>query len=90
MSDLREALDHILILCSGSRTYTRRVQTIHEVTMEGLGMTKNQRQERHMSIMRRVGGDAMVSDYRERCAKRAAKLEAKQAAREAEPAETLP
>lgn len=77
MSELREALDHILVLCNESRTYTRRTQTIHEVAMQGLGMTKNQRQERHMAVMRRIGGDALVAAYRERCAKRAAKIDAK-------------
>lgn len=82
MSDLREALDHILRLCNQSRTYTRRTQTIHEVAMQGLGMTKNQRQERHLAIMRRIGGDALVAAYRERCAKRQAKLDAKHAGRD--------
>lgn len=82
MSDLREALDHILRLCNESRTYTRRTQTIHEVAMHGLGMTKYQRQERHMAVMRRIGGDALVTAYRERCAKRQAKLDAKLAARD--------
>jgi len=61
------------------------VQTIHEVAMQGLGMTKNQRQERHIGVMQRTGGDAMVTAYRERCANRAAKLEAKRAAQGLEP-----
>jgi len=86
MSDLREALDHILVLCNQSRTYSRRTQTIHEVAMQGLGMTKNQRQERHMAIMRDIGGDAAVAAYRDRCAKRAAKAEARMARAEAEQA----
>ena len=73
MSEHREALEHIMRLCGESRTYTRRTQTIHEVAMMALGMTKNQRQERHIAIMQRTGGDVLVARYRERCAKRAAK-----------------
>lgn len=80
MSELREALDHILRLCNGSRTYTRRTQNIHEVAMQGLGMTKNQRQERHIAVMLRTGGQFEVDSYLERCAKREAKRQAKLAA----------
>lgn len=79
MSEHRDALDHILRLCNASEMYTRRTQTIHEIAMQALGMTHNQRQERHVAIMQRVGGDLMVGKYRERCAKRAAKMAAKEA-----------
>lgn len=83
MSDLREALDHILRLCNESRTYTRRTQAIHEVAMQGLGLTANQRQERHMAILGRTGGNPAQEAYLARKEKRQAKLDAKLAARDA-------
>jgi len=43
MSDLRDALDQIRMLASGSTTYTKRLQRIHDVAMRGLGMTATQR-----------------------------------------------
>lgn len=79
MSDLREALDQILILCNQSRTYTRRTQSIHEVAMRGLGMTAGQRQERHLAILGRTGGNPAQEDYLARQAKRRAKADAKAA-----------
>lgn len=70
MSDLRDTLDHILRLCNSSRTYSRRTQEIHEVTMKGLGMTAGQREARHVAILTRIGGDPLAQAYRERAAKR--------------------
>lgn len=51
MTDLRQALDAILRLCSTSTGYTRRIQQIHETAMIGLGMTQNQREGRHKKLM---------------------------------------
>lgn len=73
MNDLRETLDHILRICFDSRTYTRRTQQIHEVAMQGLGMTANQRKDRHLEIMGRIGGDPAKQRYLDRIAKREAK-----------------
>lgn len=81
MSDLREALDHILRLCNESRTYTRRTQTIHEVAMQGLGLTANQRKARHMAILGRTGGNPAQEAYLARIKKRRLQNEAKDAAR---------
>lgn len=81
MSDLREALDQILVLCNTSRTYTRRTQAIHEVAMRGLGMTAGQRQERHEAICERTS----ATPYQQREAKRQAKREAEAQLAEAPP-----
>lgn len=78
MSEHRKALEDIMRLCEQSRTYTRRTSTIHEVAMYALGMTKHQRQTRHIEVMERVGGQPAVDAYRARCEKRAAKLAAKE------------
>lgn len=78
MSDLREALDDILRLCHQSRTYTRRVQTIHEVAMQALGMTAGQREARHVAILQRTAGDPGVRAYREREEKRRLKQQEKE------------
>lgn len=80
MSDHRKALEDILRLCEQSRVYTRRTSTIHEVAMHALGMTKQQRQARHIEVMQRVGGQPAVDAYRARCEKRAAKIAAKEGA----------
>lgn len=77
MIDHREALEHIMRICSTSRTYTRRTQQINDVAMYALGMTAAQRQARHIEIMERVGGKPLATDYLEREAKRTAKIEAK-------------
>lgn len=47
MSEQREALTQIMRLCGKSKTYTNRIQQIHDIAMRGLGMTLNQRAERH-------------------------------------------
>lgn len=54
ISDKTEALEKILILCNNSRSYTRRTQEIHEIAMQGLGMTKSQRDVRHDRIYARA------------------------------------
>lgn len=77
MSDLRETLDHILRLCAASRTYTRRTQQIHDVAMQGLGMTAGQRQGRHMAVFDRIGDDPAKQAYIEREARRQAKFNEK-------------
>lgn len=77
MSDHRAALEHIMRICADSRTYTRRTQHINDVAMYALGMTAAQRQARHAEIIERVGGKPLATAYLDRCAKRAAKLEAK-------------
>lgn len=76
MSDLREALDRILVICNQSRNYSRRTQTIHEVAMKGLGLTANQREARHMRIFERIGDEPGKQRWLEREAKRQAKLAA--------------
>ncbi len=73
MSDLRDSLDRILILCNTSRTYTRRTQQIHEVAMIGLGMTEGQRVARHTAIYKRVGDGLSTEAFLRREARRAAK-----------------
>ncbi|MCG2586536.1 hypothetical protein [Massilia sp. TS11] len=55
MSDHREALEQILVLCNQSRTYTRRIQAIHEVAMYALGLTQSQRKARHVNVFERIG-----------------------------------
>lgn len=75
MSALRDALDQILIECNGSRTYTRRIQHIHEIAMHALGVTLSQRTARHEAIFERVGDDPGLKAYQERMAKRAARIE---------------
>ncbi len=90
MSDLREALAHITLLCSQSRSYTRRTQSINEVAMYALGMTGHQRKERHLEIMGRTGGDDAKQRYLDRRAKRSAQNEARMARREAEVAGAPP
>jgi hypothetical protein len=52
--DKTEALEKILTLCNNSRLYTRRTQEIHEIAMQGLGLTKNQRDLRHDRIYART------------------------------------
>ena len=47
MSDHRDALAQIMRVCAGSQQYTRRTQQIHDIAMRALGMTLNQRAERH-------------------------------------------
>lgn len=49
----KEALNKILQLCNSTSHYTRRTQTIHEIAMAALGLTFNQRNERHTKIMMR-------------------------------------
>lgn len=78
MSDHRNALEHIMHLCAESRTYTRRDQTINEVAMQALGMTQNQRQQVHVTIMNRIGGQPIVDAYLARCKKRNDKRAAKE------------
>jgi len=79
-SDLREALDKILSICNHSRTYTRRVQTIHEVAMKALGLTASQREARHIAIFERTGADP----EKQRFLAREAKRKAREAERNAE------
>lgn len=79
MSDLREALDHILILCNNCDKYTRRLQTIHEVAMKALGLTAGQRQARHELILERTGGAEALDAYHARQEKRRLKAAAKEA-----------
>lgn len=79
MSDLREALDHILILCNKTDHYTRRLQTIHEVAMKGLGLTAGQPQARHERILERTGGAEALAKYHARQGKRRLKAAAKEA-----------
>jgi hypothetical protein len=43
----RDALERILQLCNNSSQYTRRTSFIHEIAMQGLGMTESQRSVRH-------------------------------------------
>ena len=50
ITDRTQALEKILILCNNARIYTRRTQEIHEIAMQGLGMTKSQRDVRHDRI----------------------------------------
>jgi hypothetical protein len=45
--DYIKALQDILKICAESSEYTRRTQAIHDIAMRGLGMTENQRAERH-------------------------------------------
>lgn len=53
MNDLREALVQIMKICNESSVYSRRIQTIHETSMVAIGLTYNQRQERHIKAMMR-------------------------------------
>lgn len=46
-SEYRDVLYEIANTCMKSNTYTRRIQSIHNRAMKALGMTENQRQERH-------------------------------------------
>ncbi len=50
----KEALERILILCNNSTRYSRRTQSVHNTAMIALGLTFNQRAERHTKIMQRV------------------------------------
>lgn len=43
----REALNKIIRICGESSEYSRRTQTIHELAMQALGLTENQRENRH-------------------------------------------
>lgn len=79
MSDLRNTLEHILHLCNQSRTYSRRTQLIHEAAMKGLGLTVNQRHQRHMAIFERIGDNPAMQAYQAREAKRQAKEAARTA-----------
>lgn len=54
MSDLREALQAICKICAESSQYSRRMQSIHNVAMTSLGLTENQRQERHNKAEQRA------------------------------------
>ena len=76
-NDLRDAFDRILDLCSQSRTYTRRIQLIHDEAMRALGMTASQRQARHIAVFERIGDDPGRAAYEARVAKRRAHIEAK-------------
>ncbi len=80
MSEHRDALDKILIICNGSRTYTRRVQQVHEVAMRALGLTAGQREGRHTAIFQRIGDEAGKQAYLTREAKRETKRLKKEAA----------
>lgn len=71
MKDHRQALEDILRLCSQARIYTRRTQNIHEAAMKGLGLTANQRNERHIAILERNGVNPFEKSYRDRVARRA-------------------
>jgi hypothetical protein len=44
----KEALEKIMRICYESSEYGRRVQHIHETAMIALGLTENQRAERHI------------------------------------------
>ena len=76
MDSHREALSKILRICHESSEYSRRMQTIHEIAMESLGLTYNQRQERHVKAMMRserykeqrklVGQSAAKTELREK------------------------
>lgn len=51
----RDALSSIMESCAASRTYSRRIQFIHETAMRALGLTASQRNRRHLEIIDRVG-----------------------------------
>ena len=55
MSDHRDALEKIMLACETSSQYTRRLQNIHHMAMVALGMTFNQRTERHAKAMMYCG-----------------------------------
>jgi hypothetical protein len=55
MSEHREALEKIANMCMTSSAYGRRLQNIHEIAMFALGMTKGQRDERHVKAMTYCG-----------------------------------
>lgn len=74
MSEHREALNKIMELCATGRTYTRRMQCIHNVAMTALGMTANQRNARHLEVFVRVGDNPGRDAYLTRQAKREAKF----------------
>lgn len=69
MSEHREALERIMQLCSEGQSYTRRTQAIHEVAMKALGLTANQRRERHEAVFERTGDEARKVSYLARRAK---------------------
>lgn len=73
MSEHRKALEDIMHICASGRTYTRRQQAIHDVAMKALGMTHNQRHERHLAVFDRIGEDPIRDAYLARRAKREAK-----------------
>lgn len=76
MSAHREALERIIGLCAASATYTNRIQQIHDVAMRGLGLTLNQRAERHnraaarstdaKAVLRVTGWRAAQENFQER------------------------
>lgn len=49
----KDALEQIMKVCGESSDYSRRVQSIHSLCMMGLGMSENQRTERHTRAMMR-------------------------------------
>ncbi len=59
----REALEQIMRICNSARTYTRRTQQIHEVAMYAIGLTANQRTERHIRIMDRSMENPRTARY---------------------------
>lgn len=50
----REALQQIMRICYESSEYSRRVQHIHDVAMTAIGLTKSQRDERHIKAAMRA------------------------------------
>lgn len=71
--DLRKALDDIVVICNQSRTYTRRIQLIHEIAMRALGMTAGQREQRHIAVFDRLGDAPAKSAFEQREDKRRAR-----------------
>ena len=49
----REYLEQIMRICYESSDYSRRVQSIHNIAMTALGLTENQRAERHIKAAMR-------------------------------------
>lgn len=47
----KDALEQIMKVCNESSDYSRRNATVHELAMCGLGMTANQREQRHTRAM---------------------------------------
>ena len=74
MSEHRKALEDIMRMCEGSRTYTRRTQAISNIAMVALGMTANQRHAAHVAILDRIGDQPMRQAFLARHAKYVAKV----------------